>query len=66
MGLLLCVIKTGPSPTGHGRMEMTFETLASAEAFVLAEALPFAAIEVFDISWINGSPVITYFVRLPR
>jgi hypothetical protein len=40
-----------------------FNTLAEAEAFTAAEALPSIAVEVFDIAWIAGSPIITYAVN---
>lgn len=44
---------------------MKFTSYAAALAFVEAEGLPSDALEVAKIRWVNGSPRITYFVRLP-
>lgn len=40
-----------------------FTTLAAAESFAAANSLPSIAVEVFDITWIAGSPIITYAVN---
>lgn len=42
-----------------------FPNYAAAERFVEAKGLPFAAIEVAAVKWVNNSPKATYAVRVP-
>jgi hypothetical protein len=45
---------------------IAFDTASGAAAFVEAQGLPHAAIEVAGIKWVNGSPkILGYIVRMP-